>query len=135
MAAGALVIGLAGFISIRLMQTKPAEQSPGTRTCRAWSRELTTLTFYSLLMSAGASATLTYLPLYAVDYLHTSPRAAGAAVGVAGLLAIVGRVAWGRLTEGRVAQVRARDFAAACLLRTSAHCCYPRAPAACSGQQ
>lgn len=68
-----------------------------------WSPGLLALTVYSMLMSAGASAVLTYIPLYSVDALDSTPTVGGLAVALAGLLAIVGRLWLGRATE-RVAR-------------------------------
>lgn len=64
-----------------------------------WSSGLVTLTGYTLLMSAGAGIILTYMPLYTVESLGSTPQIGGLAVAIIGLLAIGGRLALGRVTE------------------------------------
>lgn len=87
---------------------------------------LAALTIYSLFMSGGASATITYISLFTVEDLGSTARIGGLAVALIGLLAIGGRLALGRITErlGRpmrsLAAVGAVASASAALIALSA---------------
>jgi len=59
------------------------------------------LTAYAFLMGSGVSAVTAYLPLYAVERLDFSVQTAGAVAAAIGLVGIVGRVAWGFVSERR----------------------------------
>ncbi len=59
------------------------------------------LTAYAFLMGSGISAVTAYLPLYAVERLDFSVQTAGAVAAVIGLVGIVGRIAWGLISERR----------------------------------
>lgn len=62
-------------------------------------RQILWLRIYALLMAAGLSAFNTYLPLYAVEAVGFSLTAAGAAAGVAGVVAASSRILWAYVTE------------------------------------
>lgn len=99
LAVGGGLLCLAGM-AVALWGIQRASQTLQTRRVGfQWSRDLIALTTYSLLMSAGGSASLTYLPLYSVDQLEASAGTAGLSVAAAGLFAIGGRLFWGRATE------------------------------------
>lgn len=57
------------------------------------------LAAYALLMGAGSSSMMSYLPLYAQERLDFSPAAGGAAVSVIGLLGIASRILVARQSE------------------------------------
>lgn len=95
---GSLVCFGGVVVALRAIERSLKQEGP-TRTKLTWTRGLFALTTYSILMGAGMSAALTYLPLYSVDRLNLSLGAGGLALGVVGLLAIVGRLYWGRRTE------------------------------------
>jgi len=59
------------------------------------------LTAYAFLMGSGVSAVTAYLPLYAVERLDYSVQTAGAVAAVIGLVGIIGRIAWGLISERR----------------------------------
>ena len=63
------------------------------------------LTAYAFLMGSGISAVTAYLPLYAVERLDFSVQTAGAVAAVIGLVGIVGRIAWGLISERRIGYV------------------------------
>lgn len=89
-----------GGIAIALTRLeRPSSMVGSHKTGLEWSADLVALTIYSLLMSAGASASLTYLPLYSVDQLGATAGLGGLSVAVAGVFAIGGRLFWGRVTE------------------------------------
>lgn len=101
LAVTVVAISLLGIIGL-LALTEPEKSRGESESVRAplrWSAELVTLTIYSLLMSAGASAVITYLPLYSIESLGSTARIGGLAVALMGLLAIVGRLGLGRTTE------------------------------------
>lgn len=98
-AAGALLVCLAGAVGVTRIRPDPPADRTGRRTKLVWSWNLAVLTVYSFLMSAAASAVLTYLSLYSVDQLGATPGLGGAAVAIAGLLAIAGRLYWGNAVE------------------------------------
>jgi predicted MFS family arabinose efflux permease len=100
------LVGIFGLLAL----TDPIRRATGATADRSrlkWSAELVTLTLYSFSMSAGASAILTYLPLYTVEALDSTARVGGLAVAVVGLLAIAGRLVLGRLTERIAIPMRA----------------------------
>lgn len=92
------VLGVVGLLALTSPGGRPRGQT-GRRSPMRWSRPLLTLAAYSLLMSAGASAVVTYLPLYSIEALGSTARVGGLAVASMGLLAIVGRLGLGRATE------------------------------------
>lgn len=99
LAVGGTSICLGG-IAIALRRIEPSEsRTTSQKTRLTLSAGLVALTVYSLLMSAGASASLTYLPLYTVDQFDAAARTGGLSVAVAGFFAIAGRLFWGRVTE------------------------------------
>lgn len=57
------------------------------------------LAAYAFLMGAGVAAVTAYLPLYAVERLSLSARAAGAVAAAIGLVGIISRVAWAWASE------------------------------------
>jgi predicted MFS family arabinose efflux permease len=59
------------------------------------------LTAYAFLMGSGVSAVTAYLPLYAVERLDYSVQTAGAVAAAIGLVGIVGRIAWGFISDRR----------------------------------
>lgn len=59
------------------------------------------LTAYAFLMGSGVSAVTAYLPLYAVERLDYSVQTAGAVAAAIGLVGIVGRIAWGFVSDRR----------------------------------
>lgn len=59
------------------------------------------LSAYAFLMGSGVSAVTAYLPLYAVERLDFSVQTAGAVAAAVGLVGIVGRIAWGLISERR----------------------------------
>lgn len=77
-----------------------------------WSSGLTALTLYSVFMSAGASSTVTYISLFTVEGLGSTPRVGGLAVAAIGLLAIAGRLVLGRVTEHLPWPMRSLTFVA-----------------------
>ena len=95
-------IGIVGSMSL-LGREAPTGGPNGWRPGFHWSSGLLVLTVYSLLMSGGASAAVTYLSLFTVEDLGSTPRVGGVAVALIGLMAIGGRLVLGRVTE-RVAQ-------------------------------
>lgn len=101
LAATVIVISLMGIVGLIALtaQGESVRRAGGSRRRLQWSAGLLVLTVYSFLMSAGASAILTYLPLYTVEGLGSTARVGGLAVAVTGLLAIVGRLGLGRFTE------------------------------------
>ena len=64
------------------------------------------LAIYGLLLGAGISAVLTYLPLYAEEVFGMSRGQAGLALAMTGLVGIPARIGWARLAEGRLGPVR-----------------------------
>lgn len=60
---------------------------------------ITYLTAYALLMSLGAAAVLTYLPLFAYDALGFSLPAAGVIASSGAVAGFLGRVLWARAAE------------------------------------
>ena len=98
--SGVLVAGLGtvgGLAILRGTDVTHSDRIVGSRL--RLSAGLTALTLYSVFMSAGASSTVTYISLFTVDGLGSTPRVGGLAVAVIGLLAIIGRLALGRVTE------------------------------------
>lgn len=57
------------------------------------------LTIYTFFVGLGLAATNTYLPLYAHDVLGFSVRSAGLTAAVVGLVGLVSRMWWGRLSD------------------------------------
>lgn len=109
LAVAVVVISLVGVFGL-LALTEPLEpgrRESADRSRLQWSPGLFVLTIYSLLMAAGASAILTYLPLYTVEGLDSTARVGGLAIAVAGLVAIVGRLGLGRFTERVAVPMRA----------------------------
>lgn len=99
LAVGGSLLCLAGMAVALWGIPRFSQTLPSRRIGLQWSRDLIALAIYSLLMSAGGSASLTYLPLYTVDHLGGAAGTAGLSVAVAGLFAIGGRLYWGRATE------------------------------------
>lgn len=59
------------------------------------------LTAYAFLMGSGVAAVTAYLPLFAVERLDFSVPTAGAVAALIGLVGIIGRIAWGFISERR----------------------------------
>lgn len=98
--AGAAIAGLGILGAVALLRTEPSRgRKAGLKPGFHWSPGLLVLTVYSLLMSGGASSAVTYLSLFTVEDLGSTPRIGGLAVALIGLLAIGGRLALGRATE------------------------------------
>lgn len=57
------------------------------------------LSLYSFFMGAGVGAMAAYLPLYALQDLGLSFSAAGWTAGVVGIVGVVARLLWGRVSE------------------------------------
>ncbi|MDH4117343.1 MAG: MFS transporter [Acidimicrobiia bacterium] len=57
------------------------------------------LTAYGFLLGAGGTAIFTYVPLFAQEALGLSPLVAGSAVTVMGVVGVIARIIWGRVTE------------------------------------
>ena len=57
------------------------------------------LAVYTFLMSAATAAMITYLPLYAQERLGMGQASAGFTVALVGIVAVIGRVTWGTITE------------------------------------
>lgn len=93
-------VGVALLVSVLGTSEPPASSRRSGRRLEQ-RRDLLWLTAYALLMSAGASAVLTYLAVYTVEALGSTPQVGGAAVAVAGTMGILGRLGLGRATGGR----------------------------------
>lgn len=102
-AVGAVVGVVTGIVLLlKFLGVSAPKRTPASIGRRVpLQQDLVLLTLYALLMSAGASATLTYLSLYSVEGLGSTAQVGGAAVAIAGTMGILGRVALGRLTGGR----------------------------------
>ena len=78
------------------------DQSPGGEV-RGQRPRLTTevrsLITYAFLMGGGVASTTVHLPLFAHEQLSFSPALAGLTIAVAGSVAIVARIAWGRASD------------------------------------
>jgi predicted MFS family arabinose efflux permease len=104
LAASALIAagGVAGTL-LTVPSHTCVPQPSGRRLMNASTGPLGTavnrLTAYSTLMGLGVGAAGAYLPLYAVEELGTSRRAAGLAAGIMGLVGVLARVWWGRLHD------------------------------------
>ena len=103
---GGLLLGVVGVSAVWVRIPPHARAWVRPQLGLQWSRSLLVLTAYSLLVSAGANAALTFLPFFAVDELGATPTAAGLGVAVAGVFAIAGRIFWGRVAEGKRAPMR-----------------------------
>jgi MFS family permease len=57
------------------------------------------LAVFAFLMGCGLATTTAYLPLYATEDLDLSARVGGLLLGMFGLCAVVGRIAWGFLSQ------------------------------------
>lgn len=99
LAVGGVLLAAAGATAVHIGIAETSHGSSRSMTKLKWSRRLAILTTYSLLMGAGSSAALTYLPLYSVDVLGATAGVGGVGVAVAGLFAVIGRLFWGRITE------------------------------------
>ena len=80
-------------------------RDPGDQRSRASSvadlrldRGLVALTVFAFLLGFANSA-IAFMPLYAYEIFGLSPVLSGAAAGLAGLAAVVGRVMWARLAD------------------------------------
>jgi predicted MFS family arabinose efflux permease len=62
-------------------------------------RNLFWLAGYSLIVGLAGGSVATYLPLYAHEALGMSPSVAGLVVAAMGVVAVVGRIAWGHLAR------------------------------------
>lgn len=75
----------------------PQRRAVGQR--MALGSEVWALTIYTFFIGLGLAATNTYLPLYAHDVLDFSVRSAGLTAAVVGLVGLVSRMWWGRLSD------------------------------------
>jgi predicted MFS family arabinose efflux permease len=97
---GAVVVCGVGILGVAVLIGREAPRDRhAARPRLEFSRELRLLTLYGLFMSAGGSASLTYLSLYAVDALGSTARVGGFAIAAFGAVAIPGRLGLGRLTQ------------------------------------
>ncbi len=109
-----VLVSVSGIIGVLALTARARPSRRDVRRPRLrWSASLSMLAVYSLLMSSGASAVVTYLPLYSIEGLGSTARVGGLAVAVMGLLAIVGRLGLGRLTEGLSVPTRSLVFVGA----------------------
>lgn len=72
-----------------------AADGPPPAARRPRSGQLGWLTLYGFFMGAGASALISFLPVFATDALGLGTGPAGALVGVVGALGFVARLTWG----------------------------------------
>ena len=75
----------------------PQLQAVGRR--KALGRDVWALIIYTFFIGLGLAATNTYLPLYAHDVLDFSVRSAGLTAAVVGLVGLISRMWWGRLSD------------------------------------
>jgi MFS family permease len=57
------------------------------------------LALFAFLMGCGLASTTAYLPLYATEDLGLSARTGGYLLGIFGVSAVAGRIAWGMLSQ------------------------------------
>ena len=86
------------------------------------------LSVYGFLLGAGGAAIFQWLPLFAEEDLGLTSRAAGGAAALVGLIGIVGRIGWGRLSERTIGIQRALFIIA--LASVAATVCLWLAPSA-----
>lgn len=124
---GALVIcaALAFALVFPALRSKPGD---GAQTANAADAQQTTsilgLAVFAFLMGSGLATSIAYLPVYAHDDLEFSTRTSGLLVGIFGLCAVIGRVAWGYISERSAWFARSRvalgTMAIGALLATTA---------------
>lgn len=99
-----LLIPVAGLVSGLFLL--PPDQ--GVATSRAERRDrplggaVRRLAVYAFLMGTGVAVVNVYLPLYAHDELGMSVTAAGAVASLTGIVGVLSRIVWGRVTDGLV---------------------------------
>jgi len=96
------LLGALGTVLVVPSDPKETTSSESTNERRApMNSAVWWLTAYAFLMGSGVSAVTAYLPLYAVERLDFSVQTAGAVAAAIGLVGIVGRIAWGFVSERR----------------------------------
>lgn len=99
-----LVIPVAGLVSgaVLLPSDGGAPTSRAERRGRPLGGGVRRLAVYAFLMGTGVAVVNVYLPLYAHDELGMSVTAAGAVASLTGIVGVVSRIVWGRMTDRMV---------------------------------
>jgi len=97
--AGGAAVGAAALFALRQGNSSAAGDAAPAGS-RVIGPEVPWLAIYGFLMGFAGSA-LFFLPLFVEEELGQSVRLAGLAAAVAGISAVIGRVAWARFAERR----------------------------------
>jgi predicted MFS family arabinose efflux permease len=97
----AIVPVAAVIVTIALLRPSASTEvaATGTAIFSRSSRDLWWATAYATAMGISGGAISPYLPLYSQEAVGVSPTIAGLALSVVGLVAIPGRILWGRYAE------------------------------------
>ncbi len=102
-AVGLVAIVPAAAIVVTVALLRPSASTevagPGTTIFARSSRDLWWATAYGTAMGLSGGAISPYLPLYSQEAVGVSATVAGLALSVVGLVAIPGRILWGRYAE------------------------------------
>lgn len=111
----AVIPAVAAVVAWITLDDDPPPTTLGIDTARVtWrpNRSIMRLAGYGMLLGAGGSAITTYLALFAQESLGVGVAAAGRAVALVGVLGIIGRISWGRISERRLGPGRSLEFIA-----------------------
>ena len=97
----AIVPAAAIIVTVALLRPSASTEvaGPGTTIFARSSRDLWWATAYATAMGLSGGAISPYLPLYSQEAVGVSATVAGLALSVVGLVAIPGRILWGRYAE------------------------------------
>ncbi len=125
---GMAALGGAMAAAAALPADVESEPAPvGGATDSAMPRVIRSLAVYGFLLGFAGTAIFTYLPLFAEESLGFSKSSAGYVVAFLGLMGVLGRIGWGRMSEVRLGAMRSLQIisvlsaVAALLLVASSH--------------
>ena len=97
----AAMLPVAGLIAVAAWIPPDPKRRPRSRAATAVARNplIGWLALQGFLVGAGTGAFIAFLPLYAKETLGFSATTAGAAATVFGVLSVVGRMMWGRMSD------------------------------------
>lgn len=98
-AAIALIAAVVSGVGGRSLSVDQAPSGEVRRERRRLTTEVRSLVAYAFLMGGGVASTTVHLPLFAHEQLSFSPALAGLTIAIAGSVAIVARIAWGRASD------------------------------------
>jgi predicted MFS family arabinose efflux permease len=98
-AAVALIAAVVSVVGGRALSVDQTPSGEVRKERRRLTAEVRSLVAYAFLMGGGVASTTVHLPLFAHEELSFSPALAGLTIAIAGSVAIVARIAWGRASD------------------------------------